>query len=149
MNLKKIAVIALLVAVISAAAAFTVTRIHSEPTFYVDQKVQKIDVKSFELFSETKADWAGKYAPDASGRFKNPDTGEYTMVRPMKCASCGRLIPAPNIPGEPPTKPDPGKQLTREDVLLARAAAVEEVLTNYKCPRCGKNAWVLTPPKTQ
>ena len=103
MNLKRIALTALLIAVIAAAAVFTVNRMRAEqsgPTLFADQKFEKIDVNSFEVFAETTRDWETKYAPDASGNWKNPRTGEYTMVEAIKCASCGQFIPVPKMPAE-------------------------------------------------
>ena len=150
---KKIALIALLIAVIAVAAVFTVKRIRTElknapRSLVVDQKFEKIDMKSLEIFAETNNDWKGKYAPDASHRYKNPKTGEYTVVETMKCASCGQTIPEPQIPPELLPKHEPG-QPRAKGVNPAMAAAMEQTLRNYKCPKCGKNAWLPPPPESK
>ena len=146
MNAKKIALIALLAAVIAVAAVVTVRRIRNEerntPTLYVDQMVEKIDMKSYEVFTETAGDWMGKYAHDASGRYKNPRTGEYTMVDIMRCASCGQPIPVPEMPTIALPKSGSGKR-SGFGANPARTAAIEEFQRNYKCPKCGKNAFVI------
>ncbi len=158
MNRKKIALIALLITVIAAAALFAVKRVQSElkgPPLLQDQKFDKIDMKSFKIFSETLRDWTTKYTPDAVGRYKNPKTGEYTMVDAVRCASCGQLIPVPQLPAGPGLNVGPtrgrgrGARPTRAAILAAMQAR-EEFLRNYKCPRCGRNAFpsglIPSPP---
>jgi rRNA maturation protein Nop10 len=150
---KKIALIALLIAVIAGFAVFAVIRVRHEakmmPTMLVDQLVQKIDMKTLEVIGETNADWRDKYAPNAAHYYKNPNTGEYTMTDIMKCASCGQIIPKPQIapeflpkraPGEP--RPDPKSDTTLVD-------AMQKTLNAYLCPRCGKHAWVPPPQKSK
>jgi rRNA maturation protein Nop10 len=150
MSLKKTALMALLVAVTAAAAVVAVKRVQSEingPPLLMDRKFDKIDVNSLEIFSETLRDWTTKYAADASGRCKNPRTGEYTMVDTMKCASCGQIIPVPQIPADLGPSPElvkaRGRGFAKE--ILALMNAKEEFLRNYKCPKCGKNAFVMPP----
>jgi predicted RNA-binding Zn-ribbon protein involved in translation (DUF1610 family) len=158
MSLKKIGLMALLVAVIAVAAVITAKRVRSElkgPPLLLDRKFDKIDMKSFEIISETLRDWNTKYAADASGRYKNPRTGAYTMVDAMKCASCGQLIPVPEMPAD--LRPSPklvkarGRGFGGE--LRALEAAKDEFLRNYKCPKCGKNAFAMpaspSPPKSK
>ncbi|MGD1001518.1 MAG: hypothetical protein ABSA67_12575 [Candidatus Brocadiia bacterium] len=142
MNGKKIAIIVLLIAVIGVATAFTVTRILNEaggPTLYVDQKFEKIDMKSYEVFGETNSDWQTKYTPDASGHWKNPKTGEYTLTYMMKCASCGRPIPLPQLPAELRPKTASGRPSRADTEAIAEAMHQYELI--YKCPLCGKNAF--------
>ena len=129
---KKIATSAILIAIAIVAVAFAVKRITGgpkPPTWVLDEQVQKIDTKSLELVKEPVRDWEGKYAPDASGRCKNPKTGEYTLVDPMTCGVCGQLIPAMQIP--PNLQDD------------ARIAFIMKFQRDYKCPRCGKNPYTL------
>jgi hypothetical protein len=59
---------------------------------------------------------------------------------------CGEAIPAPQIPAELLPKVQRGKRGGR-----AMAAASQEFLRNYKCPRCGKNAFAIgpKPPESQ
>jgi hypothetical protein len=146
MNPKKIAFVVLLIAVIAVAAVFAVKRVRTEmkqaPTLYADQKLQKIDMKTLELFSETSADWMTKYAPDASGCYMNPKTGEHTVVATMKCASCGQLIPVPRAPELPKgAKAAPAKK------SQGMSPAVQALLSNYMCPICRKHAWF--PPSEE
>jgi hypothetical protein len=146
-NRKKIAIAVLLIAAIAVAVAVTVRRVRSElkarpPTLQVDRKFPKIDVKSLEVFWETTSDWATQYAPDASGRYKNPATGEQTMVDVMKCASCGQLIPLPQLSPGASALP-PGQEAGRHSAAAARAA----LLRDYICPKCGKHAWIPPPLK--
>ena len=146
MNGKKIGIIVLLIAVIAGAVVITVERARSEmkaePKLAVDQTYPKIDVKTLEVISEPIADWQTKYAPDKSGRFKNPHTGEYTMVEVMKCASCGQLIPLPQHFFAASQKGPPPKSGPES------AAATQELMRNYICPRCGKHAWLPLPDQT-
>ena len=145
MSLKNIATAVLLLAVIAAAVAIAVTRVRSEtkqqPTYLqmeANRLATKIDMKSLEVFSETDNDWTTKYAPDKSGHFKNPKTGEYTMVEPMTCASCGQMIPTPDLPPLPRggrgVKIDP-------KVASGMVKARMDFEQTYKCPKCGKPAF--------
>ena len=126
---KKTVVSALLLAVIIVAVVIAVKRNMSKPEmpdWRQNQQIERIDIKSFEVITERQGDWDGKYAPDASGRYKNPKTGEYTMVGVMKCAACGQFIPNLQIPAELRGKPVP-------------MATMEKLKSEYKCPKCGKN----------
>jgi len=163
---KQIVLVPLLIAVIAAAVLVAVVRARSElrgPTIPripspLDQKADKIDIKSYEVFSETLRDWTTQYAPDASGHYRNPRTGEYTMADLMKCASCGQLIPQPEIPPGLVPNLEPVVQRGRggEEAMKARAAkgeairaaitAIRKFQLAYKCPRCGKNAFSFAPP---
>jgi hypothetical protein len=151
MNAKKIGITVLLLAVIAAAVVFTVRRARSQlqtPTMVVDQKFPKIDVKSLEVFWETNSDWATKYAPDASGRWKSPGTGEHTIVNAMTCMSCGQLIPVPQYPASAnPPKSMPIQEKRGAMSASEVGAAGRELLSNYICPRCGKHAWFPPPPE--
>jgi hypothetical protein len=152
MNRKQIALIPLLIAVIVAAVLSAVVRVRNElalprrePASAWNRELQRIDMKSFEVFSETLRDWTTKYAPNGAGRYRNPRTGEYTVVEPMKCASCGQLIPVPaTMP--PPAWPflGPGKRIDGEAAIAALKALADFKL-NYKCPKCGKRAFPIVP----
>ena len=151
MDNKKVAAMVVLVVVIVIAVVVIIKRTGSEAPAAMlpggSDRVQMVDMKTFDVFTETSDDWAGKYAPDASGHYKNPKTGEYTVVKAMKCASCGQLIPVPDIPADllpvaPPKGLVKGKP-TVEQMAYARALAEArmKVLSEYKCPKCGKPAW--------
>jgi rRNA maturation protein Nop10 len=142
MDPKKIGVVVALLVVIVIAAVLTAKRtrgtgasaaVKAEQEALSAVKIDKIDQKTFDIFTETVADWQSKYAPDASGHYKNPKTGEYTMTSIIKCASCGALIPAADVPAVPPT----AKGMDR--VRLVREE--QEIRRNYKCPKCGQNAY--------
>jgi rRNA maturation protein Nop10 len=133
MESKKIVILTVLIAVVIVAAVLTVKRTTSGPAvpaWVMDQQVEKIDIKSLEVITARLGDWDGKYAPDASGLWKNPKTGEYTMAGVMKCAACGQLIPVPQQAAGKGTAP--GTMATPQ--------------TDYKCPRCGKNAFGFPSP---
>lgn len=143
MDTKKVVVIVVLVVVIVIAGVLTMKHTSSTTSAVVEKsrqsamaaKADKIDNKSFEVISETLADWNSKYAPDKEGHFKNPKTGEYTMVQVMKCAACGANIPYPDLP--PELRQPKGKR--RSGGL---DSAIDEFLRDYKCPKCGKNAYI-------
>jgi DNA-directed RNA polymerase subunit RPC12/RpoP len=143
MDAKKIGVVVALVVVIVIAAVLTAKRARSTgapaanatSTALAGQKVDMIDKNTFEIFTETAVDWHTKYAPDASGYYRNPKTGEYTVASIIKCASCGQLIPAPVFAHEGRTT-----RMTTED-RLKEMQEEAEIRRNYKCPKCGKNAY--------
>ena len=99
-----------------------------------NKKLDMIDMKTLEIFSEMFANWEGKYEPmpDAPDHFKNPKTGEYTVVAAMKCASCGQLIPKPEIPADllppPPPPEEKGSKMAeiagKQKYMQAKAMAM-------------------------
>ena len=151
MTRKQIALIPLLIAVIGLAVLLAVARARSELSGPItpripsrlDDKADKIDMNSYEVFSETLRDWTTKYAPDAAGHYKNPKTGEYTITSLMKCASCGQLIPMPDLPDRLRPNPELVTQRSPEarKAITATLTATREFQTEYKCPRCGKYAF--------
>ncbi len=143
MDTKKVLAIVVLVVVIALAVVFAMRRnsgtaltgqMDATRNSQMAAKIDKIDNKTFEVFSETLADWNSKYAPDKSGHWKNPKTGEYTIVPVMKCASCGALIPYPEMP-----MASSGKG-ARRGMNMERQE--QEVLADYMCPKCGKHAYI-------
>jgi hypothetical protein len=140
MDLKKVGVVVALVVVIVIAAIFTAHRtksttenaaVQSAEKNLTDVAVEKIDNKTYEVISETAADWAGKYAPDSSGHWKNPKTGEYTVCNVITCASCGVKIPVPDFP------PVTGKGQARVEAI----GQMMQIKRDYMCPKCGKQAY--------
>jgi hypothetical protein len=159
MNMK-IVIIAFLIVIIVAAVVFGVIQIRTQlkgPTTYLDMKFPKIDMNSYEVFSATRVDWATRYAPDASGHYKNPKTGTYTVVDMMKCASCGQPIPVPPMPPDLWSKASLAKYTPRRSPgrrgpapeFIAKMAAIQAWESNYKCPRCGQNAFEFPPSPIQ
>ena len=148
---KKLAAAVVLIIVVVVAIVFAAKRMSSSPpppSWVLDTKVQKIDYKTQELFTESNGDWIGKYAPDVTGRYKNPKTGACTLVDPMKCAACGATISGPQFyealhpagaapaapvavgtnglpPMAPPNMVDP--------------SVIEKIKSEYRCPKCGKS----------
>ena len=147
---KKIAIYVVLLAVVIGAVVLAVKRVASNPappSWVLAQQVQKIDCKTLELVSASLGDWNSKYAPQASDskRWKNPKTGEYTMVDPIKCAACGQLIPGPDYSATlrhaAPTAPaaatsnglPPPMPASDVDMTL-----FQKIQREYRCPKCGK-----------
>ena len=141
------AVMIAVVVVTSVIAVLPTMRGPQPPAWVLDQQVQKIDYKTLELAKESRRDWMGKYAPDASGRYKNPKTGEYSMVDAFHCRACGKLIPLPEVPPELRMRrgPPPATSGGHKAAALAGppagadpVASLIQLQQNYKCPRCGK-----------
>ena len=87
------------------------------------QVAKKIDYKSMETVSLPLGKWMdlyyGKY-----NLYKNPKSGEYTMVDTIKCRSCGAEIPEMPL---------------TEEFAKKGHDAVQQAMTDYKCPKCGKS----------
>ena len=141
MDFKRVGLVVGLVVVIVIAAVITATRTKSSGTSAGVEKamsqadavkVDRIDSKTYEIITEPAGVWKTKYAPDASGYYKNPKTGEYTMADIITCFSCGEKIPAPILP------PITGKSMKDR---MEGAAAQAQVMRDYRCPKCGKNAY--------
>ena len=144
---KKLVVYVVLLVVVVAAVALTVKRVASKPgppNWVLDQQVQKIDSKTQEVVTESVRDWTGKYAPDETGRWKNPKAGTYTMVDPMKCESCGATIPVPDystvkmIPDNIPLPPGADASKTKQP-MIRDPVDMDRIRREYKCPKCGKS----------
>jgi len=90
------------------------------PKHVREQGVEMADIKSLEVITLPAEKWAKMLGEN--GKYRNPKTGEYTMVPVMTCAACGEKIPKPDIP------PD------------ASPADFERYLMEYKCPKCGEPA---------
>lgn len=114
---KKVAVIVVLLAVIGGAGAFIIHKVigRGEPKalpYVLNRKVEKVDQSTLELMTLTLGEWEDLGSKNRV--YKNPDTGEYTMVEPFICPSCFGKIPGP-------------RQEDIEDGV-------------YICPRCGNVA---------
>jgi len=81
-----------------------------------------VDEATAETMERPYSDWdaSGK----RGGKYKNPETGDYTMVVPIDCPQCGAQIP----PCPLDEAALAGK--TADEILALKAA--------YKCPKCGK-----------
>jgi len=128
---KKIVVIVILLAVVVAAGTFLVMRMgfgkSKPPDSVLGRPVERIDSESLELMTRSRGEWEKLGHKD--GKYKNPDTGKYTMVLPAICAVCGEKIPAPDMTVS--TKPG-GEPIEHLEALRKREARIRE----WKCPRC-------------
>lgn len=144
MDSKKVVAIAVLFAVIVAAAVFTVKRNASDssvPADVVGIKIEKIDMKTLEVITETAADWDNKYTPDQFRRYKNPKTGTYTMVGIITCAACKKKIPEPQLPDEFLARmAATGKGMNMGKNRAEMTQMTVKVVREYKCPLCGQPA---------
>ncbi len=142
MGRKKIVLAAVLLVVIVVGVVITVKRTTSgspqPPAWLMDQKIDRIDLKTLEVMTERFGDWQGKYAPDKSCHYKSPKTGEYTMVDVMTCMACGRPIPAPEM--RPPQMQPPIEPQGKDKHPIG-ALDTPPPPPDYKCPRCGKSAF--------
>ena len=92
------------------------------PLGVAGEMVKKIDFKTMEVVEQTRAKWLELHGK--LNLYKNPKTGEYTVVDMMKCASCGADIPI----------------LPMTDELFKKGfPAIRQAETEYKCPKCGKS----------
>ena len=57
------------------------------------EKREKIDETTGKLIALTFDQWL--QLGHLNGKYKNPETGKYTMVTPITCAACGEKIPPP------------------------------------------------------
>jgi hypothetical protein len=56
--------------------------------------------------------------------YRNLETGKFTLAEPMKCASCGKTIPRPQMTGE----------------QMDNIVTMNRIMSEYKCPLCGEAA---------
>jgi len=122
-NIKKGILIVSALAVAVAAVAFAAMRIFGSgdtapPDRVTGVKVTKIDEKSLEVITLTEGEWMK--LGQKNQRYKNPETGTYSMVSAVACPLCGELIPAPIYP----------RGMTSEERM--------EFERNRTCPKCGK-----------
>ena len=105
--------------------------------------VTKIDENTLEVVKMTGREWLELGNQD--GKFKNPKTGNYAMVVPITCSSCGELIP-PLKPPEPPEGLDlsgkpaftPEEDSRRKALMRKMEGEYAKTLRAAVCPRCGK-----------
>ena len=140
---KKIIAIVVLLAIIAAVVVFGIKKSNiggpKPPQWVLDQEVEKIDAESLELVTRTLGEWQKLGSKD--GKYKNPDTGKYTMVSRMDCAACGAKIPMPEFPmfETAPGDVEPGSM-----DMEKRARSMEEearIMSEYICPVCGERAF--------
>jgi hypothetical protein len=109
-----------------------------------DKMVEKVDADNGEVISRSIADWdkLGK----KNGKYKNPNTGNYSMVTGHLCASCGQRIPDVEMPDHPEWNPDPNTKpdfRERDRLMQQYNMEVEQVKRDAICPKCGDPAYNL------
>ena len=110
-------IIVILLGVIVGGAIFGITRLrHGTPKpsdWAMSVPRSLMDDKTFVIVTKTRAEW--ERLGHKGLRYKNPESGEYTVADIIPCASCEEHIPAP---------PDMSK----------------ETMETYMCPKCGGRA---------
>lgn len=110
------------------------------PDWVMEQKHEKINEKTLELKTLTYREW--RKLGIKEGKYKDPESGDYVMVPPMKCVACEATIPRPMMPAPPAMKPGaPGAEPRPEEDMMAMEMKWRK---ECKCPKCGKNPF---PPE--
>ena len=100
-----------------------------------DPNVMRIEAKPpFRILTLKRSEWR-KLGVNSDGRYRDPEANEFTMALPMRCLSCGQVIPVPAFPADL-------NSLRLED----RDAAIARIQGAYKCPRCGKSVFSRQAP---
>ena len=132
---KNVVWIVVLLAIIASAIVFGIKASRKgpiEPTDWVlAQPAEKIDSETLEVMKKSLGEW--EKLGSREGRYKNPDTGAYTMVPTMTCPACGEKIPSPFFVISAPA----GSGMSEGGTP---AGEDREYLAGYKCPRCGASA---------
>lgn len=117
-----------LVVVIVAALVLVIKKQSGDtpPPWVMEQPQEKIDIKTNAVMTKTLGEWEKLGQKDT--KYKNPDTGEYTMVSPMTCAACQAVIPSISSPA---------------DMELEQ---MEKWQAQQKCPKCTKNPFTTPAP---
>ena len=125
---KNVIYAVLLVAVVALAVIWGVRRTigrQGPPDAVLQEVVKKIDYKTREIIPLSQARW--EELRDKTPRanvYKNPKTGEYTVVNILTCGHCGAEIPTIAITDE-----------------VAANGDVRKLRDEYKCPFCGQSAF--------
>ena len=142
---KKYIVIGILVVVIALAIGWIVRSHYApaeKPKWRLEeeaaQKMTLIDAGDLStVLVKTRGEWEdlGK----KHGKYKNPESGEYTMELGRACEHCREVIPALRL------GPEGTEGLSREESMAKRRAA-DQALRDYVCPRCGASNPFTLPP---
>jgi len=126
---KKAVVVAISLTVIVVMVAWIAKRQFGGPATpewfekeMAEEKIEMIDEQTFETMTKTRREW--EELGRKEGKYKNPNTGEYTMLPAAVCPACLEKIPKP--------VPPYGQRPTKEQVI-----AFDQVLKEYACPKCG------------
>jgi len=105
-----------------------------KPPPWVDkQPAELIDIETLELITKSLGEWQ-ELGMD-HGKYKNPNTGRYTMVHPIRCPACGALIPGVERP------PELQGDITDLEAVREIEQAFLRAKAEYKCPKCGHFAY--------
>ena len=141
-SVKKIITVVVLLAIIVVVVVFGIKRMNiggpKPPEFYFTEQVQKIDLESKEIFTLTRREWLKRRLKDGK-KFKNPNTGEYTVVSAIKCPGCGKLIPSIEhlLPARKIDSTAPDFEEARRVLDLEK----DKITSEYKCPECGMRVY--------
>ena len=135
---KKTLVIIVLIVVIIAAATWVLRKGSGPakpPAEVLARKRLLVDVTDGQLIERTEGEW--RELGQRDGKYKNPDTGQYTMTTPVKCASCGEWVPPVDLParaaGGADLPPDAARRASDGSIMEdPRDAAMKA----YRCPKC-------------
>ena len=139
---KRALLVIIAIAVIVGAIVFTVRRVGRgtarAPERIAGEQIEKIDHKTGELFTKTRAEWDEVRRDDFRSAWKNPETGEYTVVNVLTCPHCGEKIPQRPVTVEEVNDP-----------ASAEPAALRAANLLYMCPKCGKCPYLMGPPSRE
>jgi len=150
-NAKRILVPLVLLLVIAGAVILVVKKYTGAPTQpdrVLDREITKVDTVSGKLVTLKYREWQGLGAKD--GKYKNPETQQFTMVDPIICAACHAKIPPVELPPEPGVIiPPEGASEKEIEALAEKENAAREayevqvikLMNDYLCPKCGKHAY--------
>lgn len=115
---KRVVTMVALAVVIIGGVAVGVTKMLNRPpkppTWLLDEPMSLIDEKTLVIVSKPRGAWGERQGQLT--RYKNPETGEYTMAPIILCFACEQEVPMP-------------ADLSKEDAL-----------SSYVCPKCSKKA---------
>ena len=124
---KKVTSVIVLLAVIAVVVIWSIHRTIGNagpPEAVLQQVVKKIDYKTREIISLPLGQWDElRDKNPVTNVYKNPKTGEWTVVNILKCPNCGAEVPTIAI---------------TDEVAKGGAAAISKLRAEYKCPVCGK-----------
>jgi rRNA maturation protein Nop10 len=101
------------------------------PAAVLAQPVEKIDMKTLKILTKPMSEWLS--LGHQGNRYKNPETGEYTLVAPRTCAACGQQIPEPAYP---------------KDIRAIPPDELAKIEQDYVCPKCGGHPFGPHPAQT-
>jgi transposase-like protein/DNA-directed RNA polymerase subunit RPC12/RpoP len=123
---KNLLAVAAVVVVVAVAITLGVLRVRGQqgpPEAVLKEMVKMMDYKTLESVSLPRSEWEGlRDKTPKTNVYKNPKTGQYTLVDIFKCANCGKDIPAIAVTDE-----------------LAVNGDFRKMRAEYVCPYCGKS----------